>query len=178
MEVIDISNSQAQIGAFALLLGEKDGTRQLPVIIGTAEAQATAICLKGAKAPRPLTHDLFYSSLSALGAKLLRAVIYKVEEGVFYSHIYIRQNEEIVRLDYRTSDAIALSLRFKSPIYIYDSILERECIRPTRFPHQDAATHEESSSPKIKYASTADLEEALNKAIRDENYELAACLRD
>ena len=76
LEVIDISNSQAQIGAFALILGEKDGTRQLPVIIGTAEAQATALCLKGTKTPRPLTHDLFYTSLHVLGIQLLRAVIY------------------------------------------------------------------------------------------------------
>ena len=90
LQVLNISNSQAQVGAYAMVLGEVDGERQLPIIIGPAEAQATAICLKGIKAPRPLTHDLFYSCLNVLGATLLRVLIYKAKEGVFYSYIYFK----------------------------------------------------------------------------------------
>lgn len=82
-----------------MVLGEVDGERQLPIIIGPAEAQATAICLKGIKAPRPLTHDLFYSCLNVLGATLLRVLIYKAKEGVFYSYIYFKKDEEIIRID-------------------------------------------------------------------------------
>lgn len=87
LQVLNISNSQAQVGAYALVLGEVGGERQLPIIIGPAEAQATAICLKGVKAPRPLTHDLFYTCLNVLGSKMLRVLIYKAKEGVFYSYI-------------------------------------------------------------------------------------------
>ena len=86
LQVLNISNSQAQVGAYALVLGEVGGERQLPIIIGPAEAQATAICLKGVKAPRPLTHDLFYTCLNVLGTKMLRVLIYKAKE-VFFTHI-------------------------------------------------------------------------------------------
>lgn len=81
LQVLNISNSQAQVGAYAMVLGEVDGERQLPIIIGPAEAQATAICLKGIKAPRPLTHDLFYSCLNVLGATLLRVLYTKPKKA-------------------------------------------------------------------------------------------------
>lgn len=83
LQVINITNSQAQVGAFAMLLGEVDGERQLPIIIGPAEAQATALYLKGVKTPRPLTHDLFTTSLTILGASLIRVLIYKAKDGIF-----------------------------------------------------------------------------------------------
>lgn len=95
LQVLNISNSQAQVGAYALVLGEVGGERQLPIIIGPAEAQATAICLKGVKAPRPLTHDLFYTCLNVLGTKMLRVLIYKAKEGVFYSYIYCRKMKKL-----------------------------------------------------------------------------------
>lgn len=176
LQVLNISNSQAQVGAYALLLGEVEGKRQLPIIIGPAEAQATALSLKGVKAPRPLTHDLFYTCLNILGTKMLRVLIYKAKEGVFYSYIYLKKDEEIIRIDSRTSDAIALAVRSECPIYIYESILEREYIRM-----DDAETppaeqnNEEETSDSVSISS---LEEALDKAIREENYELAARIRD
>ena len=110
LQVINITNSQAQVGAFAMLLGEVDGERQLPIIIGPAEAQATALYLKGVKTPRPLTHDLFTTSLTILGASLIRVLIYKAKDGIFYSYIYLKKDEEIIRIDARTSDAIALAV--------------------------------------------------------------------
>ena len=92
-----------------MLLGEVDGDRQLPIIIGPAEAQATALYLKGIKTPRPLTHDLFISTLTVLGASLIRVLIYKAKDGIFYSYIYLKKDEDIIRIDSRTSDAIAMA---------------------------------------------------------------------
>ena len=178
LQVLNISNSQAQVGAYAMVLGEVDGERQLPIIIGPAEAQATAICLKGIKAPRPLTHDLFYSCLNVLGASLLRVLIYKAKEGVFYSYIYFKRDEEIIRIDARTSDAVALAgVRADCPIFIYESILERECIRMTDGAERPDSPEEDDNS-RTEAVSIISLEEALSKAIQEENYELAARLRD
>ena len=125
LQVINITNSQAQVGAFAMLLGEVDGERQLPIIIGPAEAQATALYLKGVKTPRPLTHDLFITSLTILGASLIRVLIYKAKDGIFYSYIYLNKDEEILRIDARTSDAFALAVPADCPILIYESILNQ-----------------------------------------------------
>ena len=172
LEVVDISDTQAQAGAYVMLLGEKQGTRKLPIIIGANEAQATAICLKGIKTQRPLTHDLFNTCLSVLGAKLLRILIYKVDEGVFYSYLYIKQGDEIIRIDARTSDAIALSLRSKAPILIYESILDKE--RARVFDHDEHTTEEVTENT----VNHLELEKALSQAIQEENYELAASLRD
>lgn len=175
LQVLNISNSQAQVGAYALVLGEVDGERQLPIIIGPAEAQATAICLKGVKAPRPLTHDLFYSCLNVLEVKMLRVLIYKAKEGVFYSYIYLQKDEEILRIDSRTSDAIALAVRSDCPIFIYESILETEYIRLDDSDQPDTEPQEEETNDAGNVNS---LEQALKQAIKEENYELAARLRD
>jgi hypothetical protein len=172
LRVIEVANSQEHAGAYALLLGEVNGERKLPIIIGTAEAQATAVYLKHAKTPRPLTHDLFATTLSALGVKLLRMLIYRANEGVFYSYIYIKNGEEIIRIDCRTSDAVALAVRLKAPIFIYNSVLEQECIKS----FIDFETNE--CDKKRHRLSIDDLEKELQDAINEENYELAACLRD
>lgn len=177
LQVISITNSQAQIGAFAMLLGEVNGERQLPIIIGPAEAQATALHLKGLQTPRPLTHDLFMAAINVLGANLLRILIYKAEEGIFYSYIYLKKENEIIRMDARTSDAIALAVRAGCPILIYESILEQERLH---IPEEESQ-HEVEASEKGKEKqeeNTEALQEALERAIKNENYELAAQLRD
>lgn len=178
LQVLNISNSQAQVGAYAMLLGDVDGERQLPIIIGPAEAQAIALYLKGIKAPRPLTHDLFYSCLFILGSPLLKVLIYKAKEGVFYSYIYLKKEEEIIRMDARTSDAIALAVRFDCPVYIYESILEKECIKLTDAEAEEMQEKAEEDSAEVKTVKVTSLEEKLSKAIKEENYELAARLRD
>ncbi len=180
LQVINITNSQAQVGAFAMLLGEVNGERQLPIIIGPAEARATALYLKGVKTPRPLTHDLFITSLTILGSSLIRVLIYKAKDGIFYSYIYLKKDEEIIRIDARTSDAIALAVRANCPILIYESILEQECLHlsseeRTRSEKTDNDDEEEYDLPG---ATSGTLEEALEQAIKDENYELAARIRD
>lgn len=183
LQVINITNSQAQIGAFAMLLGEVGGDRQLPIIIGPAEAQATALFLKGIKTPRPLTHDLFNTTLSVLGISLIRVLIYKAKDGIFYSYIYFKKDEEITRMDARTSDAIALAVRVSCPIFIYESILEQECLRiSTEERDDDKETDDDDESGQEGHDSSkttfASLEEKLQQAIKDENYELAAQIRD
>ena len=182
LQVINITNSQAQVGAFAMLLGEVDGERQLPIIIGPAEAQATALYLKGVKTPRPLTHDLFITSLTILGASLIRVLIYKAKDGIFYSYIYLKKDEEIIRIDARTSDAVALAVRADCPILIYESILEQECLHMSS---EERTRSEETDNDEVAEeehdlpgATSRTLEEALEQAIKDENYELAAQIRD
>ncbi|WP_217930570.1 bifunctional nuclease family protein [Bacteroides caecimuris] len=178
LQVVNITNSQAQVGAFAMLLGEVGGERQLPIIIGPAEAQATALYLKGVKTPRPLTHDLFTTSLNALGTNLIRVLIYKAKEGIFYSYIYLKKDEEIIRIDARTSDAIALAVRADCPILIYDSILEQECLHMSSKKRARSEETDNEEEHDLPGATSRTLEEALEQAIKDENYELAARIRD
>ncbi len=129
LQVLNISNSQAQVGAYAMVLGEVNGLRKLPVIIGASEAQIMVIEMKGIVPPRPLTHNLFASVLEVLGVKLMRVLIYKVDNGVFYSYLYLKAEETILRVDARTSDAVTLALRMNAPILIYEDILEAERVK-------------------------------------------------
>lgn len=177
LQVLNISNSQAQAGAYAMVLGEINGPRQLPVIIGVAEAQSMMIEIRGITPPRPLTHTLFASVLKALGANLLRILIYKVENGIFYSYLYMKTEETILRIDARTSDAIALALRMNAPIFIYDDILETECLKTehSTIANENEDTDKEAASPK---KTLEQLKAALQNAIDKEDYERAAQLRD
>ena len=158
LQVLNITNSQAQVGAFALLLGEVNGERQLPIIIGPAEAQATALYMKGVKTPRPLTHDLFMTIIGVLGASLLRVLIYKAKDGIFYSYIYLKKDEEIIRIDTRTSDAVGMAIRAECPILIYESILEQECLRISneerRHPEESDEEAEDEKKHWIKQSKT------------------------
>lgn len=178
LQVLNLSDSQEEAGAYALVLDEKGGKRQLPIIIGAAEAQALLIELRGIVPPRPLTHNLFASVLEILWVKLMRVLIYRVENGVFYSYLYLKADEAIVRIDARTSDAIILALRMKAPILIYEEILDAECLKLDEgstdpmdglAPEQDEFLQEE----KLEM-----LKKALQDAIQEENYEAAAKLRD
>ncbi len=176
LQVVSISNSHAQAGAYALLLEEKDGDRQLPVIIGTTEAQALVMELRGIVPPRPFTHTLFASVIEVLGAHLLRVLIYKADNGVFYSYIYLRQEETIYRIDSRTSDAIILALRMDAPILIYESILEAEHIKTGG--EDSYKDNTDTTGHAHTERELNSLKAALQKAVKDENYEQAALLRD
>ena len=163
LQVLNITNSQAQVGAFALLLGEVNGER--------------------VKTPRPLTHDLFMTIIGVLGASLLRVLIYKAKDGIFYSYIYLKKDEEIIRIDTRTSDAVGMAIRAECPILIYESILEQECLRISneerRHPEEsDEEAEDEKKRDLPRNVTSMSLEEALDQAIKDENYELAAKIRD
>ena len=177
LRVLNISNSQSQIGAYALLMGEAYGDRRLPIIIGASEAQAIIMELKGLRTPRPLTHDLFASVLEVVGIQLLRVLLYKVEKGVYYSYLFLKSHENLIRVDARTSDAVALALRMNAPIYIYEDILDDESLNADN-PTAQEALHQDIPTAYSTQSQMSSLTEALQKAVEKEDYEEAAKLRD
>jgi bifunctional DNase/RNase len=194
LNIKGISYSQTQNGAYALILSEEDGDRKLPIVIGAFEAQSIAIALENdIRPPRPLTHDLFKTFADRYGILVKQVIIHKLVDGVFYSSIIAEREggEEI--LDARTSDAIALALRFNAPIFTYKDILNQAGIHlktsPASDPEhadQDGAIarlmdQEEAEIPMsktYKKHSLKELKELLSKAISQEDYETAAKLRD
>lgn len=184
LSVLGISYSQTQSGAYALVLSEEGGERRLPIIIGGFEAQAIVIKLENLNPPRPLTHDLFKSFADLLEVELKEVFIHKLEEGVFYSQlICIKGSQELV-IDSRTSDAVALALRFSSDIYISEEIMEKAGIVMKGDEYEDdiltpgvkESSVEEDDS--VSSASLKELNQLLQEAIESEDYEKAAALRD
>lgn len=194
LNVLGLSYSQTQSGAYALVLSEENGDRRIPIIIGGFEAQAIAIELEGLKPPRPLTHDLFVSFAKSLKAKLIEVNIHKLEEGIFYSELVCDYSGKIIRMDARTSDAVALALRFKCPIYTTENILSKAGIvleieeqqkskeEELKPPKEGKEKKEYSKSPatttKFLNLTKKELEDILQKAIEEENYEKASKIRD
>ena len=125
LNVLGISYSQTQSGAYALVLSEEDGNRRIPIIVGGFEAQAIAIELEGLAPPRPLTHDLFRNFANSYGIRIAEVNIHKLEDGVFFANILCDNGDTRITLDARTSDAIALALRFQCPIYTTEEIVEK-----------------------------------------------------
>jgi bifunctional DNase/RNase len=190
LNVLGISYSQTQTGAYALVLAEEDGKRRIPIIVGGFEAQAIAIQLEGLKPPRPLTHDLFYNFAQTFNITLLEVTIHKLEEGVFHSKLTCFDGAKTVEIDARTSDAIALALRFKCPIYTSQEIIDRAGIvldfeqESDDYDEDDADTSHEVeiqddlSSKKLSGMDLQELNQVLEKAIKDEDYEKASQVRD
>lgn len=176
LNVIGISYSQIQSGAYALILGEVDGPYRIPIVIGGAEAQSIAIRLEKIIPPRPMTHDLFVSFAHAFGVKLDNIFIYKFEDGIFYSELTFTDGERTVVLDGRTSDAIGIALRAKAPIFTTQEILEDTGFImeevDTAGTEEDVEPHLEDAESKIK--KLHGLEEKLKECIADERYEDAA----
>ncbi|NJK85786.1 MAG: bifunctional nuclease family protein [Bacteroidales bacterium] len=187
LNVLGISYSQTQTGAYALVLAEEEGKRRIPIIVGGFEAQAIAIQLEGLKPPRPLTHDLFLNFANTFSIDLIEVTIYKLEEGVFFSKLTCDNGKQIIEIDARTSDAIALALRFKCPIFTTEDIIQRAGII-LDFEKETATKQEPASSPRdirvesyheeLKNIRTSDLKNMLDEAIRNENYERASVIRD
>ncbi len=183
LNILGLSVSQTQSGAYALVLAEENGDRRIPIIIGPVEAQAIAIQLEGLKPPRPLTHDLIKNIAIAFDIVLLEVTIYKLEEGIFYSELLCEMNGKEVIIDSRTSDAVALALRFKCPIYTSEEILTKSGIvlnSEDDFSTSDSFSGEEtepSDSPFANY-SAQELDEILNEAVQNEDYEKASIIRD
>ena len=191
LNVLGISYSQTQSGAYALVLAEEDGERRIPIIIGGFEAQAIAIQLEGLKPPRPLTHDLFLSFASAFGISIVEINIYKLEEGVFYSKLICDDGEKKMTVDARTSDAIALALRFSCSIYTTEDILAKSGIvidiEPESKENKPASSSKLFSDPspgsgkpadELRDFSLNELKEMLQDAVKNENYERASDIRD
>ncbi len=191
LNVLGISYSQTQTGAYALVLAEEEGKRRIPIIVGGFEAQAIAIQLEGLKPPRPLTHDLFLNFSKTFNIDLIEVTIYKLEEGVFFSKLTCDNGKNIVEIDARTSDAIALALRFKCPIYTTEEIMQRAGIildfeKESANPPpdekdpgpRDVKIENKPRSEELKNARMQDLKSMLDEAVRDENYERASLIRD
>ncbi|NSW44583.1 MAG: bifunctional nuclease family protein [Bacteroidales bacterium] len=182
LNVVGLSYSETHSGAYALVLQEENGSRRIPIIIGSFEAQAIAIQLEKLKPPRPLTHDLFVMFASAFKVDLLEVNIYKLEEGIFYSNLILQKDDEQVEIDSRTSDAIALALRFECPIYTTQDILDKAGILLTFEEEKDEENQiaeNDNNRPSFYSKYTIDeLEEMLNKAIENEEYEKASSIRD
>jgi bifunctional DNase/RNase len=190
LNVLGISYSQTQTGAYALVLAEETGNRRIPIIVGGFEAQAIAIQLEGLKPARPLTHDLFYNFASTYGINLLEINIHKLEEGVFYSQLLCFDGKNKMEIDSRTSDAIALALRFKCPIFTTEEILTKAGIiidfehDPDKVQEDDQEEFEqeesipEISNEELSAMNLEELKKILDEAVRDENYERASQIRD
>lgn len=194
LNIKGISYSQTQSGAYALILSEENGARKLPIVIGAFEAQSIAIALeKDIRPPRPLTHDLFKNFSDRFNILVKQVIIHKLVDGVFYASLICESNgvEEII--DARTSDAIAIALRFSAPIFTYKNIIEKAGIILKINPKEegetndslmfedvnlDSKTIDKDDENNYKNLSLSELKEQLKAAVKDEDYEKAAKLRD
>lgn len=194
LNIKGISYSQTQNGAYALILSEVDGDRKLPIVIGAFEAQSIAIALeKEIKPPRPLTHDLFKNFSDRFEIVVKQVIIHKLVDGVFYSSLICERDKIEEIIDARTSDAIALALRFNAPIFTYKNILDKAGIflkgeqgaesAPSSVREKmdvDDIVPQPVDSPETNYKkmSLDELETLLSQAVKNEDYEKAARLRD
>jgi len=188
-----ISYSQTQTGAYALVLSEMEGSRTLPIIIGAFEAQSIAIALeKEIRPPRPLTHDLFKTFSDRFSIEVKEVIIHKLVDGVFFSSLICQKDGVEEVLDARTSDAIAIAVRFEAPIFTYENILDKAGVFlkiEDELGLNDLSKTEEISldtqdllkvdnTSLDSKVSVSELNDQLKKAVADENYELAAKIRD
>jgi bifunctional DNase/RNase len=184
LDIAGLSYSQTQSGAYALVLAESGGKRQLPIIIGGFEAQAIAIELEKMTPTRPLTHDLFKHFAQAFSIGVKEIVIYNLIEGIFYSKIICEREGQVTEIDARTSDAIAIGVRFNCPIFTFENILSIAGIlmdeNQTKDDDFSMDDDDESIQPEgsLNSLNLDELENQLNDAINDEDYELASRIRD
>lgn len=178
LEIVGLSFSKMQDNAYVLILSETEGTRRIPIIIGGVEAQAIAMELENLHAPRPLTHDLFFSLASKFEITLTEVYIYKLREGIFYSKIVAQQNNVTIELDSRTSDAVALAIRFKCPIYADQSVVERAGIDTESQEINSDDDDDENEISEFTMKDDTELQELLQIAINNEDYEKASLIRD
>ena len=192
LNIKGISYSQTQNGAYALILSEVDGKRKLPIVIGAFEAQSIAIALeKEIRPPRPLTHDLFKNFSDRFDIVIKQVIIHKLVDGVFYSSIICERDKIEEIIDARTSDAISLALRFQAPIFTYKNILDKAGIflkgntNPEKLTEDDEVLMDEivleeetEDNNNLNNKSLQKLHTQLEQAVNNEDYELAARLRD
>ena len=191
LNIKGISYSQTQSGAYALVLTEMEGSRTLPIVIGAFEAQSIAIALETEiRPPRPLTHDLFKTFSDRFSISVTEVVIHKLVDGVFFSSLICRRDGVEETIDTRTSDAIAIAVRFQAPIYTYENILEKAGvflkieeefgIKTPSESEKDSTELKKLTTKKETFSAVSieELHKQLTKAVTDEKYELAAKIRD
>jgi bifunctional DNase/RNase len=203
LEIVALSSSVTQLQSYAVVLGEVGGLRRIPIVIGSYEAQSIAVALEQIKPARPLTHDLMTSVLASFQIDLQEVIIYKLSEGIFYALLICERDGDVIEIDSRTSDAIALAIRCGCPIYTYENILneaagfnEDQTDTPEESTESSAAESSSKSTPdptgkteqeapkkampksSLSHYTIAELEEMMQKALDNEDYDLAIQFRD
>lgn len=180
MEIVALSHSITQTHSYAVVLGEVNGLRRLPIVIGGFEAQAIAVALERMQPSRPLTHDLMKNFMLAFNIDLHEIIINDLQEGIFYSRLICSTEHDTVEIDSRTSDAVALAVRFGCPIYTYEHILESagSLMEEDDKKKKVVVTHDEGGSNDLKNMTLQELEDLLNEVLEQEDYIKAASIRD
>jgi len=188
LEIVALSHSITQTHSYAVVLGEVNGLRRLPIVIGGFEAQAIAVALEKMQPSRPLTHDLMKNFMSAFNIDLHEIIISDLQEGIFYSKLVCSSENDTIEIDSRTSDALALAVRFGCPVYTYEHILESAGIlmedtgaagkrRKTTI-EEESSSSGHGSKDDLKSMSLEDLETLLNEVLEQEDYIRAIAIRD
>ncbi len=188
LEIVALSHSITQTHSYAVVLGEVNGLRRLPIVIGGFEAQAIAVALERMQPSRPLTHDLFANFMSTFGIDLLEVIIYKLEEGIFFAKLVCQNGSETIEIDSRTSDALALAVRANCRIYTYENILETAGLyldqtegKAESMENKSIATAQSAGVAEDKDLKSMNLDELntlLQQVLEQEDYVRAIHIRD
>jgi bifunctional DNase/RNase len=186
LEIVALSHSITQTHSYAVVLGEVNGLRRLPIVIGGFEAQAIAVALERMQPSRPLTHDLFANFMSTFGIDLTEVIIYKLEEGIFFAKLVCSNGSDTIEIDSRTSDALALAVRASCRIYTYENILETAGLYLDQTEGSETTSSKASSSPTVsssgdkdlKSMTTEELNTLLQQVLDQEDYVRAISIRD
>jgi hypothetical protein len=184
LDIVALSHSVTQSHNYAVVLGENGGSRRLPIVIGSFEAQAIAVAMESMTPSRPLTHDLFKNALETFNIELREIVINNLLDGIFYAKLVCIKDGEILEVDSRTSDALALAVRFRCPIYTYEFILDAAGVALEEDKESGLEVHEQPKpeatrrkEPLSNYSMT-ELDQLLSEVLAEEDYERAAEIRD
>jgi bifunctional DNase/RNase len=179
LSIMALSHSVTQSHNYAVILGEENGKRRLPIIIGGFEAQAIAVALENMNPNRPLTHDLFKNTLDAFNIELKEVIINNLLDGIFFAQLICEQHGNVIQIDARTSDAIAMAVRYECPIYTYEFIMDSAgVILDEEDEEKPASKPKKSKAETIEDMSLSSLEKLLEAALAREDYEKAAQIRD
>ena len=184
LDIVALSHSVTQSHNYAVVLGEQSGTRRLPIVIGSFEAQAIAVAMERMTPNRPLTHDLFKSTLETFNIELKEVVINNLLDGIFYARLICIKDGDIIEIDSRTSDALAMAVRFDCSIYTYEFILDAAGVvledseEESQSGGETVTTGERQEKASLSSYSTEELERMLEEVLNEENYERAAEIRD
>ncbi|MEM1328062.1 MAG: bifunctional nuclease domain-containing protein [Bacteroidota bacterium] len=184
LDIVALSHSVTQSHNYAVVLGEQKGSRRLPIVIGGFEAQAIAVAMERMTPNRPLTHDLFKNVLETFDVELIEIIINNLQDGIFFAQLVCLRNGETVEIDSRTSDALAMAVRFDCPIYTYEFILDRAgVVLEENEDDEDGdetvvRRQEVSAGKRLSSYSVEDLKEMLEEVLDNEDYERAAEIRD
>lgn len=185
LEIVALSHSITQTHSYAVVLGEVNGMRRLPIVIGGFEAQAIAVALEKMQPSRPLTHDLMKNFMNSFGIELVEIIISDLQEGIFYSKLVCSSENDTVEIDSRTSDALALAVRFGCPVYTFENILDSAGIlmeettgEKKKKGKKEAVQEEVGANQDLKTMSLDDLNTLLNDVLEKEDYIRAIAIRD